>query len=47
MERKFKAIWGGNFHATLVEGSGYPWRCLCFIDLNRAGEEGATIREDG
>ncbi len=33
------AVWGDNFHATLVEGGGYLWRCLCYIELNmvRAG----------
>jgi len=33
------ALWGDNFHATLVEGGSYLWRCLCYIELNmvRAG----------
>ncbi len=28
------AFWGDNFHATLVEGGDYLWRCLCYIELN-------------
>lgn len=28
------AFWGDNFHATIVEGGEYLWRCLCYIELN-------------
>jgi putative transposase len=28
------AFWGDNYHATLVEGGGYLWRCLVYIELN-------------
>lgn len=38
-KRRMNAVWGDNFHATLVEGGTYLWRCLCYIELNmvRAG----------
>jgi putative transposase len=28
------AFWGDNYHATLVEGGDYLWRCLRYIELN-------------
>ena len=28
------AFWGDNYHATMVEGGGYLWRCLVYIELN-------------
>ncbi|HOW66475.1 MAG TPA: transposase [Candidatus Paceibacterota bacterium] len=28
------AFWGDNYHATVVEGGGYLWRCLVYIELN-------------
>jgi putative transposase len=31
---RMNAVWGDNFHATLVEGGTYFWRCLCYIELN-------------
>ena len=36
---RMNAFWGDNFHATLVEGGNYLWRCLCYVELNmvRAG----------
>ena len=38
-KERINAFWGDNFHATLVEGGAYLWRCLCYIELNmvRAG----------
>ncbi len=34
-KKRTNAYWGDNFHATLVEGGSYLWRCLCYIELNR------------
>jgi len=31
---RLNAFWGDNFHATLVEGGQYLWRCLQYIELN-------------
>jgi len=31
---RLNAFWGDNFHATLVEGGAYLWRCVCYIELN-------------
>jgi putative transposase len=33
------AFWGERYHATLVDGTTYLWRCLRYIDMNmvRAG----------
>ena len=28
------AFWGDNFHASLIEGCDYLWRCLRSIELN-------------
>jgi putative transposase len=28
------AFWGDNYHATVVEGGGYLWGCLVYIELN-------------
>ena len=38
-KRRKNAFWGERYHATLVEGTIYLWRCLRYIDLNmiRAG----------
>jgi putative transposase len=33
-KERTNAFWGDNFHATLVEGGDYLWRCLCYIELN-------------
>ena len=33
-KQRQNAFWGDNFHATLVEGGAYLWRCLCYIELN-------------
>jgi len=33
-KERTNAFWGDNFHATLVEGGQYLWRCLCYIELN-------------
>ena len=39
-KRRKNAFWGERYHATLVEGTAYLWRCLRYIDLNmvRAGK---------
>lgn len=36
---RLNAVWGGPYHATLVEGGEYLFRCLLYIELNmvRAG----------
>jgi putative transposase len=31
---RLNAFWGDNFHATLVEGGQYLWRCLQYVELN-------------
>ena len=31
---RLNAFWGDNFHATMIEGGGYLWRCLVYIELN-------------
>ena len=38
-KKRSGAFWGDRYHATLVEGDRYLWRCLKYIDLNmvRAG----------
>jgi putative transposase len=28
------AVWGDNFHATLVDSGSYLWECLAYIELN-------------
>jgi putative transposase len=28
------AVWGDNYHATLVDNGSYLWRCLSYIELN-------------
>jgi putative transposase len=33
-KQRLNAFWGDNFHATLIEGGAYLWRCLCYIELN-------------
>ncbi|MFO1475596.1 MAG: transposase [Verrucomicrobiota bacterium] len=33
-KERINAFWGDNYHATLVEGGDYLWRCLCYIELN-------------
>jgi putative transposase len=33
-KNRANAFWGDNYHATLVEGGSYLWRCLCYIELN-------------
>jgi len=33
-KQRNNAFWGDNFHATLIEGGDYLWRCLCYIELN-------------
>ena len=49
---RLNAFWGNNDHATVVEGDGYPWRCLVYIELNMVGcgvvthpEEWGTTRK--
>jgi len=38
-KKRSGAYWGDRYHATLVEGDMYLWRCMKYIDLNmvRAG----------
>ena len=38
-KKRSGAYWGDRYHATLVEGDAYLWRCLKYVDLNmvRAG----------
>jgi putative transposase len=31
---RLDAVWGDNFHATLVDSGRYLWRCLSYIELN-------------
>jgi putative transposase len=31
---RLNAVWGDNFHATLVDSGCYLWRCLIYIELN-------------
>lgn len=31
---RLNAVWGDNFHATLVETGPYLWRCLRYVELN-------------
>jgi putative transposase len=31
---RINAVWGDNFHATLVDSGGYLWQCLTYIELN-------------
>jgi putative transposase len=31
---RINAVWGDNFHATLVDSGTYLWRCLTYIELN-------------
>jgi putative transposase len=33
------AVWGGRYHATMIEGGRHLWSCMVYIDLNmvRAG----------
>jgi len=31
---RINAVWGDNFHATLVDSGTYLWRCLSYIELN-------------
>jgi len=31
---RLNAVWGDNFHATLVDSGSYLWRCLSYIELN-------------
>ncbi|HVR37319.1 MAG TPA: transposase [Methylomirabilota bacterium] len=31
---RINAIWGDNYHATLVDSGQYLWRCLMYIELN-------------
>lgn len=42
--RKFRsgAFWGDRYHAVMIDGGDYLWRCLRYIDLNmvRAGVVG-------
>ena len=33
-KKRINAVWGDNFHATLVESGQYLWRCLRYIELN-------------
>jgi putative transposase len=33
-KERLNAVWGDNFHATLVDGGSYLWRCLSYIELN-------------
>jgi len=33
-KRRINAVWGDNFHATLVDNGCYLWRCLRYIELN-------------
>ena len=33
-KHRTNAFWGDPYHATLVEGGEYLWRCLCYIELN-------------
>ena len=33
-KKRSNAFWGDRYHATLVEGGDYLWRCLCYIELN-------------
>jgi len=31
---RLNAFWGDNYHATLVEGGEYLWRCIVYLQLN-------------
>jgi putative transposase len=31
---RINAVWGDNYHATLVDTGPYLWRCLMYIELN-------------
>ena len=31
---RINAVWGDNFHATLVDSGRYLWRCLRYVELN-------------
>ena len=31
---RLNAVWGDNFHATLVDTGQYLWRCLRYVELN-------------
>ena len=31
---RLNAVWGDNFHATLVDSGSYLWQCLNYIELN-------------
>jgi putative transposase len=31
---RMNALWGDNYHATLVETGQYLWECQCYIELN-------------
>ena len=33
-KKRSNAFWGERYHATIVEGGEYLWRCLCYIELN-------------
>lgn len=33
-KNRLNAFWGDNYHAALVQGGEYLWRCLCYIELN-------------
>ena len=33
-KNRMNAFWGDNYHATMVEGGEYLWRCLCYVELN-------------
>ena len=31
---RLNAVWGDNFHATLVDTGQYLWRCIRYVELN-------------
>jgi putative transposase len=33
-KKRINAVWGDNFHATLIDSGPYLWRCLRYIELN-------------
>ncbi|MGC8989664.1 MAG: transposase [Verrucomicrobiia bacterium] len=42
---RINAVWGDNFHATLVDDGTCLWRCLSYIELNMVrARKAAPIR---
>jgi len=39
---RINAVWGDNFHATLIDTGTYLWRCLRYVELNMVRARAVT-----